>query len=83
MNWVTQLSIVYALVNMSASYGLNFRHNWGPYAGCVGALLGFGVGLHSVDAKGLMLNTPIYFIFGVLAIRRNRQRQQQETANEA
>ena len=82
MSWVTYISVVYALVNVGASLGLNLKRDWGPYAGCVGALLGFTVGLFSQDAKGLLINTPVYFIIGVYAIRRNA-RIRQETANEA
>ena len=80
MHWVTQLSIAYALINIGASYGLNMRRWWGPWVGCTGAILGFGVGLPSQDAKGLMLNTPVYFIIGVLAIRSGKWRK--ETDND-
>ena len=64
----TIVSIVYALTNIGASYGLNARLRIGPWLGCVGAFLGFTTGLLT-DAHGLLLNTPVYLFFGWRAIR--------------
>ena len=72
MDPVTLVSIVYALVNIGASWCLNHRVRLGPYLGMCGAVLGFTTGLLSQDAKGLMINTPFYFVFGIMSLRSGR-----------
>lgn len=69
MNTVLTLSIIYAVVNIAASWFLNHRCKAGPYIGIVGACVGFAVGFLSEDAKGLMLNTTFYFLIGIQGIR--------------